>query len=59
MQRGLLVGMGAGDVLVEGDAEARFGGRDDVAILPSHGRDQEFGVEALPSLDALEDQEVG
>src|SRR5262249_17476185 len=57
MDLGALVGMGAGDLLVEFDAEAGLGGRDDVALLPADRLLQDLGVETAPGLDALEDEE--
>src|SRR5258707_9119375 len=45
--------------LVELDAEARRGRRDDVAVLPDYRRLQDLGMEAAPILDALEDEKIG
>src|SRR5215468_3107899 len=53
-----VVGMGQRDRLVELDAEAGLGGRDDVALLPADRLLQDLGVETAPGLDALEDEEV-
>src|SRR5215468_1599828 len=58
MDLGAVVGMGAGDLLVELDAEAGLGGRDDAALLPADRLLQDLGVEAAPGLDALEDEEI-
>src|SRR5215470_1652572 len=58
MDLGAVVRVGAGDLLVELDAETRLGGRDDVALLPAHRLLQDLGVEAAPGLDALEDEEI-
>src|SRR5690349_16897067 len=50
--------MSGGDLLVELDAEARRGGRDDVAVLPCDRSLQDLGVEAAPVEDSLENEEV-
>src|ERR1700677_3573759 len=51
-------GMGARDVLVQLDAESRLVGRDDVAVLPADRLLQELGLKTVPTLDALQDQEI-
>src|SRR4051812_33846838 len=47
------------DLLIELDAESGFARRNHVAVLPAYGLLQDPGVEAVPALDALENQEVG
>ena len=47
------------DLFVKLYAQAGFGGRDDVPVLPLDGFLDDFGVEAVESLDALLNQEVG
>src|SRR5579871_7051911 len=59
MQHVTLVGMAGDELLVELDAEARLRRRDHIARLPADRLAQDVGVEALPALDAFEDQEVG
>jgi len=51
--------VGPGHVLVEYHAEARFGGRDDHPVFEGERGLEQFGVEAGPVTDRLQDQEVG
>src|SRR5579862_9139388 len=53
-----LVRMPRGELLVEFDPEAGLGRRYDVAGLPAHRLHEQVRVDALPALDALEDEEV-
>ena len=45
------IGVGESHLLIQLDAEARFGGRDDIALLPADGLLQEFGIEAAEGFD--------
>src|SRR4029077_14754930 len=58
MQRFPVIGGPRDDVLVELYAETRVVRRNDVARLPADRLFQYLGMEALPALDALEDEEV-
>ena len=57
MQRLALVGVRRRDGFVELDAEARRAWRDHVAVFPDDRCLENFGVEAAPDLDALQDQD--
>src|SRR6185437_14303995 len=58
VERRARVWMRQGNGLVELDAEARLGRRNDVALLPADRLAQQLGVQALPALDALEDEKI-
>src|SRR5258707_10570048 len=58
MQVGAGVGMAPRDILVELDAEAGLARRDHVAGFPADGLLEQPRVEAVPGLDALENQEI-
>src|SRR5579862_2275381 len=59
MEHVALVGMAGDQLLVELNAEARLRRRDDIARLPADRLHEHVGMEALPALDAFEDQKVG
>ncbi len=50
--------MGEGDLFVQLDAEAGLLRRDDEAILPADRLFEDLSVEAVPALDAFEDEKV-
>lgn len=52
------VGMGAGEVLVEVDAEAGFGRHDHVAVVPADRIADQLQVEGAAGLDRLDHEEV-
>src|SRR6202161_606745 len=49
--------MGEGDFLIEFDAEPRLLRRDDEAIFPADRLFEDLPMEAVPALDALENEE--
>src|SRR5258708_38742774 len=58
MQIPALAGMAKSHLLVQLDAEAGGRGRDDITILPLDRLLQDFAMEATPSLDAFQAQEI-
>src|ERR1700722_12150264 len=47
------------DILIELHAEPRLVRRDDEAVLPLNRLFEDFAMESVPALDALEDEKVG
>src|SRR3569833_3983053 len=59
MQTRAGVGEARDEILVQLDTQAGLGWGNDVAVFPAYRFLQDPGVEAVPALDAFEDQEVG
>src|SRR5580704_16625670 len=58
MKRSPLPGVGDRDLFVEFDPEARLFRRDDITLLPADRLFQEPRLEAVPALDALQNEEI-